>query len=216
MKRCILLFALITISLTASAQIRLGIRTGLTFNDLLYIHTQDPDLKSNSTEFVHFNATAVANYKITTFFSLQTEFIYTSLGKNYTQHTYHTTMFGDVYTSYENVKIRLQYLEAPLLAKLTLFGNNKVNLDILAGGFAGYNLSAKQKTGDGSFQNTSSEYTSWNAGITIGLGFSIMQQRMFFEMRANRGLVNIGKTTKVNTIQGMYTVGYYLFRGKKK
>ena len=128
MKHTILLLILITISATASAQIRLGVRAGLTFNDLLYIQTQDPDLKSNSTELIHFNAAAVANYKINTFFSLQTEFIYTTLGKDYIQHTYHTTMFGDVYTSSDIIKIRLQYFEIPALAKFTVFGNSKVNL----------------------------------------------------------------------------------------
>ncbi|MBC7450410.1 MAG: PorT family protein [Cytophagales bacterium] len=216
MKHTILLLILITISATASAQIRLGVRAGLTFNDLLYIQTQDPDLKSNSTDLIHFNAAAVANYKINTFFSLQTEFIYTTLGKDYTQHTYYTNMFGDVYTHYTDVKIRLQYFEIPLLAKFTVFGNNKANLDILAGGFAGYTLLAKQKTGDASFQNVSNDYTAWNAGVTLGLGLSIMKQRMFFEMRFNRGLVDINKNTNVHTSQGMYTVGYYLFRGKKK
>jgi hypothetical protein len=125
-------------------------------------------------------------------------------------------MFGDVYTNYTDVKIRLHYFEIPVLAKLTLFGNNKGHLDILAGAFAGYNISAKQKTRDASFQNTSNNYTAWNAGITFGLGFSIMKQRMFFEMRFNRGLVDINKNTTANTIQGMYTIGYYLFRGKKK
>jgi len=217
MKKSISLFILFTfISISASAQIRLGVRTGLTFNNLLYTQTQDPDLKSSSSEMVQWNAATVANYRFNTFFSLQTEFIYTILGKNYTQHTYYTDMFGDVYTNYDNIKIRLQYFEIPLLAKFTIFGNNKANLDILAGAFAGYKLSAKQKTGDESFHDKSSDYTSWNAGITLGIGFSIMQQRMFFEMRANRGLVNINENTKVNTIQAMYTVGYYLFRGKKK
>ena len=216
MKRILLLLTLIILSTAASAQIRLGVRAGLTFNDLLYIQTQDPDLKSNSTELIHFNAAAVANYKINTFFSLQTEFIYTTLGKDYSQQTYHTTMFGAVYTNHTPIKIRLQYFEIPALAKFTLLGNSKVNLNILAGAFAGYNISAKQKTGDAAFQNTSSNYTAWNAGITFGLGFSIMKQRMFFEMRFNRGLVDINKNTNVNTIQGMYTVGYYLFKDKKK
>lgn len=217
MKKIISFFILFTfISISASAQIRLGVRTGLTFNNLLYTQTQDPDLKSSSSEMIQWNAAAVANYRFNTFFSLQTEFIYTILGKNYTQHTYYTDMFGDVYTKYDNVKIRLQYFEIPLLAKFTFFGNSKVNLDILAGGFAGCKLSAKQKTADDAFQNVSSDYTSWNAGVTLGVGFSIMQQRMFFEMRFNRGLIDINKNTKVNTAQGMYTVGYYLFRGKKK
>lgn len=217
MKRTTLLLILLVLSTTVSAQLCLGSRGGLTFNNLLYIETQDPDLENSSTEMIQWNAAIVANYRFNTFFSLQTELVYTTLGKNYTKHTYHTNIFGDVYTDYDNVKIRLQYFEIPLLAKFTLFGNNKANLDILAGAFAGYNLSAKQKTGDGSFQNISNDYTSWNAGITIGLGFSIMQQRMFFEMRGNRGLVDINNTNeKVNTTQAMYTVGYYLFRGKKK
>ena len=81
MKRIILLFILITISIAASAQIRLGVRAAVTFNDLLYIHTQDADLKSNSSNMLQFNAAALANYKFNTFFSLQTEFIYTTLGK---------------------------------------------------------------------------------------------------------------------------------------
>lgn len=215
MKRFIFLFIFISLSSIASAQIRLGVRSGLTFNNLLYLQPQDPDLKSNSREFIYFNAAAVANYKINNFFSLQTEFIYTKLGKDYTQHSYQTNIFGDVYTNYTPIKIRLQYLEIPVLAKLTLFGNNKVNFDILAGGFAGYKLSAQQKTDDAPFHNTSGDYTSWNAGITIGLGFSIMKQRMFFEMRANRGLLNINtQNDKVNTSQAMYTIGYYLFRKK--
>lgn len=211
MKRTILLLILIALSTAASAQLRVGARAALTFNNLLYFQTQDPDLENSSTEMIQWNAAAVANYRINTYFSLQTEFIYTILGKNYTEHTYHTNMFGDVYTDYDNVKIRLQYFEIPLLAKFTIFGNNKVNLDILAGGFAGCKLSAKQKTADDTFQNVSSDYTSWNAGVTLGVGFSIMQQRMFFEMRFNRGLIDINKNTKVNTAQGMYTVGYYLF-----
>ncbi|WP_018344168.1 porin family protein [Cytophaga aurantiaca] len=217
MKHFILLFTFITISAAASAQIRLGVRAGVTFNDLMFIHTQDPDMKSSTTGFTYFNAAAVANYKINTLFSLQTEFIYTTLGKDYTQHTYQTNIVGDVYTNYTNVKIRLQYFEIPVLAKFTFFKNSKVNLNLLAGAFAGYNISAKQKNGDDSFQNISSDYTSWNSGITLGVGFSIMQKRMFFEMRANRGFVDINKTNeKVNTFQAMYTVGYYLFREKKK
>jgi hypothetical protein len=217
MKRIILLIPFIILTTSASAQLRLGARAGLTFNNLLDMHTQDLDLKNNSRDMIRWNAAAIANYRFNTLFSLQTEFIYTILGGNYTKHIYHTDMFGDAYTNYDNVKIRLQYFESPLLAKFTLLGNQKVNINILAGPFAGYRLAAQQKTEDASFQNASSDYTSWNAGFTIGLGFSIMKQRMFFEMRFNRGLTDVNKNNeRINTAQAMYTVGYYLFKGKKK
>ena len=140
------------------------------------------------------------------------------------------------------MKISMQYLEIPLLAKFTIFGNHKVNLDITTGAFVGYRLSARQQTNDNQFhwpedtrpigfggevyekitdyppQNVTADYTIFNAGYSFGFGLSIMQQCMFFEMRANRGLVNINATDgrRVNTLQLQYTVGYYLFRGKNK
>jgi len=218
MKHFYLLLIFISISTTSFAQFRFGVKIAMTQNDLFFIRTQGSDKSVTPFLMYSMNGGVVANYKFNNVFALQSELIFNTLGKNYSQERTYTNINGDEITMDTDVKIRLHYLEIPLCAKFTLFGNQKVNLDLLAGAFAGYTLSAKQKTDDESFQKVSGDYTTLNAGYTVGVGLSVMKQRLFFELRGNRGLVNINASdgTKINTFQMQYAVGYYLFRGDKR
>jgi len=213
MKGIILLILFLALSTSSYGQFRFGAKVSLGFNNLTNL--SDDAL---SLPMYTFSGGLTANYTFTKIFSLQSELILNTLGKNFTKYSSYVNFYGDPIQTDETIKIRLHYLEIPLLAKFTIFGNQKVNFNVLAGAFAGYRLSAKQKIGDDAFQNVANDYTNFNAGYSLGFGLSCMKQRLFFELRGNRGLVNINASdgAKINTIQGQYTVGYFLFSGKKK
>ncbi len=219
MKKSFLLLLSIILSISVHAQFRFGLKASMTNSGFFYpyttnaIYTPLPKILAN--------AGIVANYKICKWFSMQAELIYNPFSTS----TKVTNDYVNFYTGgfdEENstMKVRTQYLEIPLITKFTLFGNQKVNLDIFAGGFIARRIaSVKQHLDHNPAFNANSDYTTLNAGFTSGIGLSIMQQRMFFDIRTTRGLMNIhpdSEDFKITTVQGACTVGYYLFRGKKK
>jgi hypothetical protein len=132
----------------------------------------------------------------------------------------------------------MNYLEIPCMGKIS-FGD-EITFDVLAGAYVGYLLSAKQsidnaqlempvdtiyqgsygpepKRIDYPIHNVRSDYTTFNAGVLVGMGVTI-HDKVTLEICLNRGLVNINKmgSAKINTIQTQVSVGWYMFRHKKK
>jgi hypothetical protein len=132
----------------------------------------------------------------------------------------------------------MNYLEIPCMGKIS-FGD-EITFDVLAGAYVGYLLSAKQSTDNGKLNmpgdttykafygpepktidypihNVRSDYTTFNSGVLVGMSVTI-HDKVTLEVRLNRGLVNINRNAaaKVNTIQAQVSVGWYMFRHKKK
>jgi hypothetical protein len=132
----------------------------------------------------------------------------------------------------------MNYLEIPCMGKIS-FGD-EITFDVLAGAYVGYLLSAKQSTDNGKLNmpgdttykafygpepktidypihNVRSDYTTFNSGVLVGMSVTI-HDKVTLEVRLNRGLVNINKmgSAKINTIQTQVSVGWYMFRHKKK
>jgi len=181
-----------------------------------------------------FGGGIVIYQKLNKHFSLQSELIYNPVNAGLGKVEYYTDPHGDIYSAVNDFQIQLHYLEIPLLAKIS-FGN-KVTFDVLGGMYVDYLLLAKQSTSDGKLnvvdynsqtfeekqinypkQNVRQDYTSFNGGLSAGFSISV-NNRMTFEFRLNKGMVNINKTgsAKMYTLQGQFGVGWYMFRYKKK
>ena len=222
---------IVCISTVTHAQLNLGLKLNWNINKFI-IHNSDANVEFYNNGIYGLNSLTLsggimANYRLSKQFSLQSELIYNSINTGFGKAEHYTDNQGDLDIVGNDFQVQTHYLEIPLLAKIS-FGN-KVTFDILAGAYAGYLLSAKQSTSDGRLympqqnsidyppHNVRSDYTSFNGGIVAGLGVT-MKDRMVFEFRLNRGLVDINKSSseKFNTLQGQFTVGYYLFRQKAK
>lgn len=242
MKKTILLVLIGFISSICHAQLSAGLKLNWTVNKFR-INNTDANVEYYNKGIYDVSSLTLsgglmANYKMDKHFSFQSELIYNPFNAGFGKQESYTNNEGYLDYAGNDFKVQQDYLEMPLLAK-TSFGH-KVTFDVLAGGYVGYLLSAKQSTFDGKLslpsetiynawqgyqqkiidypkQNARSTYTSFNAGVLIGLGITV-NDRMIFEVRLNRGLVNIKKTgsEKINTMQAQFTVGYFLFRQKKK
>jgi hypothetical protein len=230
MKKLFLLILLLLISALSYAQLSAGLKLNWNFNRLI-IKTasanenySDPHIGIEKT--LSLSGSAMAKYRLNHRFSMQSELVFDAFKTNFAKIEY--TNQQDETATYNNFNINMNYLEIPCMAKIS-FGN-KVTFDIFSGGYVGYLLSAKQSTDDGVLSvpnqlipinypphNVRREYTSFNAGVLAGLSVT-MDNRMVFELRLNRGLVNINKngSAKMYTLQGQFSVGWYLFRQKKK
>lgn len=240
--KTIFLFIILYISASESfAQLKFGLKINWTANKFILKLPENQQSSSSSQglkSYFGLSGGALANYKLNRSFSLQSEFIFNAFSTSFYKMEYYINYNGDRRMAGNDFNIQMQYLEIPMLGKISV--GNKVTFDIVAGGFVGYRLSAKQSTQDAQLdlpqdlpydpmmdpkqiripyptQNVSSDYTKFNAGVLVGCGVT-MRDLLVFEIRVNRGLADIYKAedTKIKTLQGQFTVGYYLFRQKAK
>lgn len=242
MKKIVLFIALSISVNTSFAQLSLGLKISRNASKFIFKTPDNQQISGSSQGFKSvygLSGGIMANYKLTHRFSLQSEILFDALNTSYYKTEYYTNYSGDYRAATNDFSVEMQYLEMPLLGKVS-FGN-KATFDIFAGGFIGYKLSAKKSTQDGQLdlpidspydpmmdpqqiripyppdQDVHSDYSNFNAGLLIGCGVT-MRERVILEIRVNRGLVNINKAdaSKISTLQGNFTVGYYLFRQKNK
>lgn len=244
MKKIYIFCLLVLVSPYSFAQLNMGLKINWAVNNFVF-KTAEGERISRSSMYQNINpgndflftlsGGAMANYKLNHRFSIQSELILNTAKTGFTETLFYTDSQGEQGATVNSFNVNMQYLEIPILAKMS-FGK-KVTFDVMAGGFAGYLLSAKQSTETGTLEiigdtipsslastsinypthNVISDYTKFNAGVLLGCSVT-MRDRLVFEIRLNRGLVNINKTNdvKINTLQGQFTVGWYLFRQKAK
>lgn len=88
---------------------------------------------------------------------------------------------------------RLDYLEVPVLAKLSLGPPGPLSLHVLAGPYAGLNINAEQEAPGSDAVDISDEVTSLDIGGTIGVGASVsaVLTKVDVQARYSRGFNSV-------------------------
>jgi len=152
-----------------------GIKGGLNMSNL---YKDDADDKN---VLFGFNAGVYATLPVSDFIAIQPELLFTTRGSKL---EYNNAL------AQGNVKLKLNYIELPLLVRV----NITKNFNIHAGGYASYLVSAKS-TGDGDFefedQYNTDDFNKFDAGIAAGIGVDF--NPISVGLRYNYGLTTIVK-----------------------
>lgn len=180
-KLLIVLFALALFSISAQAQMQLGLKAGLNLANLSGDDAGSPDSKT-AFAFGGFFA-----YQFSPMFAIQPEIYYSMKGAT-DKMTVEGATIDLTYT--------FDYIEIPLLVKfmIPIQGSN-VKPDIFAGPYLGINTTAKVK---GEYQGDSQEediedFKSSEFGLQFGggVGFPVGNGELGFDVRYIMGLTNI-------------------------
>lgn len=152
-----------------------GVKGGLNMSNL---YTDDAD---DENVLFGFNAGVYATLPVSDFIAIQPELLFTTRGSKL---EYNNAL------AQGNVKLKLNYIELPLLVRV----NITKNFNIHAGGYASYLVSAKS-TGDGDFefedQYDTDDFNKFDAGIAAGVGLDF--NPISVGLRYNYGLTTIEK-----------------------
>lgn len=152
-----------------------GVKGGLNMSNL---YTDDAD---DENVLFGFNAGVYATLPVSDFIAIQPELLFTTRGSKL---EYNNAL------AQGNVKLKLNYIELPLLVRV----NITKNFNIHAGGYASYMVSAKS-TGDGDFefedQYDTDDFNRFDAGIAAGVGLDF--NPISVGLRYNYGLTTIEK-----------------------
>ena len=152
-----------------------GVKGGLNMSNL---YTDDAD---DENVLFGFNAGVYATLPVSDFIAIQPELLFTTRGSKL---EYNNAL------AQGNVKLKLNYIELPLLVRV----NITKNFNIHAGGYASYMVSAKS-TGDGDFefedQYNTDDFNKFDAGLAGGIGVDFSP--LSVGLRYNYGLTTIEK-----------------------
>lgn len=152
-----------------------GVKGGLNMSNL---YTDDAD---DENVLFGFNAGVYATLPVSDFIAIQPELLFTTRGSKL---EYNNAL------AQGNVKLKLNYIELPLLVRV----NITRNFNIHAGGYASYMVSAKS-TGDGDFefedQYDTDDFNKFDAGLAAGIGVDF--NPISVGLRYNYGLTTIQK-----------------------
>ncbi|EJL59186.1 porin family protein [Flavobacterium sp. CF136] len=152
-----------------------GVKGGLNMSNL---YTDDAD---DENILYGFNAGVYATLPVSDFVAIQPELLFTTRGSKL---EYNNAL------AQGNVKLKLNYIELPLLVRV----NITKNFNIHAGGYASYMVSAKS-TGDGDFefedQYNTDDFNRFDAGLAGGIGVDF--NPLSVGLRYNYGLTTIEK-----------------------
>jgi hypothetical protein len=188
MKKLIISLAVLlamAIASTALAQSSFGIRTGANFSNIHRVFPQD-DVDFETDDLPGYAAGLVAEIGISRAFAIQPELLFTRYGYRMEEDFMDETM---------KAKIRYNYLQMPILAKLRL-GNNFSGFNVAIGPHLGYgigDLRATVELGD----EKEEEDVTWDEahlkrvdyGITGGIGATF--GNLGLDFRYQFGLANI-------------------------
>ncbi len=155
-----------------------GIKGGVNFSNL---YTEDVD---DNNVLTSFNAGIFVSMPITSFLSIQPEFLYSRKGAE---------LVYDNAFAQGTAKFKLNYIEAPILLKVNL----TKNLNVHAGPYFAYLVDANisNESGSGNFdfeENISNDdLNKFDYGLSAGAGFDF--DSIGFGVRYNYGLSTVGK-----------------------
>lgn len=162
----------------ASTGASFGIKGGVNFSNL---YTEDVD---DNNVLTSFNVGVFVSMPITSFISIQPEFLYSRKGAE--------LVYDNAFASGTG-KFKLNYLEVPLLLKL----NVAKNFNLHAGPYFAYLIDAEvtNESGSGSFDfeenMDNDDFNKFDYGLAAGAGFDFGS--IGFGVRYNYGLSTVGK-----------------------
>ena len=151
-----------------------GIKGGINASNLYSTDADDENM------LVGFNAGLYARLPITDNIAFQPELLYTTKGSK--------VEYNNAFAS-GDVKLKLDYIELPLLFKFNL----TENFNIQAGGYASYLVNSKVK-GEGAVnfeRDVTDNLQKFDAGLAAGVGVDF--NPVSVGLRYNYGLTDIGK-----------------------
>lgn len=161
---------------TASAQLKMssGLKTGLSMATVYGDDTRGADMKPG------FIGGLVFAFNINDAFAIQPEVLYCQKG---TQNE----------DSSLTIKVKLDYVEIPVLMKLTLPTTGSMRPFLYAGPAFAFKVSAKMgvsSSGSGSVDMDIENVKSTDLGLTVGggLSFGLSRSRLSLDVRYTRGL----------------------------
>jgi len=184
MKKLVLVITILVFSFSMNAQ-SFGAKAGLNISNISGDATD-----SNETK-VGLALGAVAEFKLSEIFAFQPEIVYSSQG---------------VATKDSKVKLKMNYLNVPLIAKYY----PTENLSLQLGPQIGFLVSAKVDDGERTV-DVDDNLKTIDLGLSLGLGYKL-DSGLFFDARYNFGLSDINDYQTNNKNHNSvinFSVGYF-------
>jgi hypothetical protein len=161
-----------------SSNAQIGVKGGVNFSNM---YTEDVD---DNNVLTSFNLGFYASIPVTSFLSIQPEFLYIRKGS---ELVYNNALASGT------AKFKLNYIEVPILLKINLTKNFNVH----AGPYFAYLIDAQvtNETSGGTFNFednlNNDDFNKFDVGLSAGLGFDF--ESIGIGARYNYGLSTVGK-----------------------
>lgn len=190
-KLLVVLFAFALFSISAQAQMQLGLKAGLNLANLSGDDISDTDARTGFAGGLFFT------YQFNEMFAIQPEAYYTMKGA-----TNSGTFEGITYES----ELKLDYVEIPLLLKFLIpIKDSGVRPTIFAGPSIGFNMSAKSKVeaGGQTFEQDIEDVASTDIGLVFGggIGFPVGNGELGVDIRYILGLSTIDDSSEKDDVK---------------
>lgn len=194
LKKVLFATILLAFASSLSAQFSFGVRGGITLPNVAF----NEDVEDEGVDYLVYMGAAfgaVAELKISDHFAIQPELMITQKGFKVDYDDYYYYYYYGYGSSSTETKFRLNYIEAPILAK-GIFGNEFISGYVAAGPVFGYAASGstyfngtKVKFGEDEWDGFKRFEISASAGA--GVGLSVGTGQVFLDLRYLFGLSNL-------------------------
>lgn len=200
-RKSVLTLAALALAIFASAQVAIGVKTGMNFNNL---HTTEAlgELAPDFTNISEINFGLVTEYGITDQFALQTELNFLKKGFTTKANLDDTELFGIQLPVGARAETKISYVEVPLLAKYA-FGSEGFQAYVTAGPTFGYATAGRIDTkarvlvdfdlGSTNINLDDINYNRFEVGATAGAGVSYTTNfgKIFADARYSQGFTEL-------------------------
>jgi len=178
MKKILLVAVSVALSYFSQAQIRFGIKAGANLSN---VGGKDAD---GASSLIGFHGGVQANIPLMAGLSVQPELLYSAQG---TKVPVETSGDGDEILT-TKVPVHMNYLSLPLLAQY----RHASGAYVQTGPQLSYLLSAKMKV-NGESADLKDDFKKTDLSWVLGVGYSIADGKIGFNVRYNFGLSKLGK-----------------------
>lgn len=201
-RKSILTLAALALAIFATAQVSVGIKGGMNFNNL---HTTEAlgELAPDFTNISEANFGLVTEYNITDNFAFQTEVNFLKKGFTTKANLDNTELFGLQLPVGGRAETKFSYVEVPLLAKYSFGDANGFQAYVTGGPTFGYATSGRIDTkarvlvdfdlGSTNINLDDINYNRFEVGATAGAGVSYMTNfgKFFADARYSQGFTEL-------------------------
>lgn len=201
-RKSVLTLAALALAIFASAQVAVGIKGGINFNNL---HTTEAlgELAPDFTNISEANFGLVAEYGITDQFAFQTELNFLKKGFTTKANLDNTELFGINLPVGGRAETKFSYVEVPLLAKYSFGNTDGFQAYLTAGPTFGYATSGRIDTkarvlvdfdlGSTNINLDNINYNRFEVGATAGAGVSYATSfgKFFADARYSQGFTEL-------------------------
>ena len=115
-------------------------------------------------------------------------------------------------------KIKLNYIEVPILLRYSIISKLKYNIGILAGVYFAFNLTANQITtinNERIDEDINNDIENWDYGGIIGVEIFIKKKnyKIYFDLRLTQGLTNIREELRIQKSMENYSLSFMIGLG---